>query len=715
MNSVTTAPAASSVDATCSSNERAAVAMVWFTAPVVAVGFLVIGMAASKSLSTPYPMGWVSLGALAVITATFALKIPGVDARLSISDTFFLASVLLFGPAPATTIIAADSFVMSWRRGHGLQQLLFNPACSAIALWAGASSYYILAATPPLVNVSSVHTPQVMAPIACLAAVYFLLNFGLTSVAVALEKRASIMQIWRQHLAMMALNYAAAGSGAFFLVVLWNFAGLLAIIAALPLLGLCYVAMRSWLGRLDDARLHLDSINQLYLSTIRAFSTAIEAKDGVTSDHIHRVHGYALALARALDITDTATLKAIEAAALLHDTGKLAIPEHILNKPGALTPAEFKTMKLHVDVGVDILSSIDFPYPVVPIVRAHHENWNGTGYPDGLHGEQIPIGARIISVVDCYDALTSDRPYRSAKTQATAIDMILADRGTKYDPAVVDVFARVIRDITLTAPQRPELIKAVTSIKRAHSTHALPGVSPLRLDRAVPADASAELRAFVSLARVAAGNPSLGDIGVLAWTQLRHLLPDATLALYTLDVADGKLTATFTDGVEADLVVGHSMYVGECVTGWSAATSQPSRNAEAALDLPPGRRAPALQFALALPLLSAGVPIGVMTVYGPSSFSEECIRSVSRVTPHLAALLRTAFDGGDTEHSAAPTPQLNRTSALDPDRGFPRSALIANPRRCDSGLQQVVRHLQADAGPLPNGSVVRLATVDTRR
>ena len=110
------------------------------------------------------------------------------------------------------------------------------------------------------------------------------------------------------------------------------------------------------------------------------------------------------------------------------------MPEHILNKPGKLTAAEFEAMKLHVDVGADILSSIEFPYPVVPIVRAHHENWDGTGYPRGLKGDDIPIGARILSVVDCYDALTSDRPYRPAMTQAQATAIVMERRGTMYDP-----------------------------------------------------------------------------------------------------------------------------------------------------------------------------------------------------------------------------------------------------------------------------------------
>ena len=194
----------------------------------------------------------------------------------------------------------------------------------------------------------------------------------------------------------------------------------------------------------------------------------------MTSDHIHRVQAYAMGLARALGVTDEPTLKAIEAAALLHDTGKLAIPEHILNKPGKLTPHEFETMKTHVDIGADILASIDFPYPVVPIVRAHHEHWNGKGYPRGLRGEEIPIGARILSVVDCFDALTSDRPYRPALTDAAALEIIQQGRGTMYDPVVVDTFARVYREIAPASLPQPKLDALLTSIRGTAATAAGP-------------------------------------------------------------------------------------------------------------------------------------------------------------------------------------------------------------------------------------------------
>ena len=156
---------------------------------------------------------------------------------------------------------------------------------------------------------------------------------------------------------------------------------------------------------------------------------------------------------KAMGVTEPAQIKAVEAAALLHDMGKLAVPEYILNKPGPLTPAEFEKMKLHASVGADILSAIEFPYPVVPIVRHHHENWDGTGYPDGLKGSDIPIGARILSVVDCFDALTSDRPYRPRLSDTDALRILSERRATMYDPLVIDTFAQVYREIAASATE----------------------------------------------------------------------------------------------------------------------------------------------------------------------------------------------------------------------------------------------------------------------
>ena len=230
--------------------------------------------------------------------------------------------------------------------------------------------------------------------------------------------------------------------------------GLVSISLVAPLMVLAYVTFRTAMGRIADANKHLLELNKLYLSTIETLAMAIDAKDQITHGHVRRVQAYAIGLAREIGIEEESELKAIEAAALLHDMGKLAIPEHILNKPGKLTPAEFETMKRHADIGADILSSIDFPYPVVPIVRYHHENWNGRGYSAGLKGDEIPIGARILSVVDCFDALTSDRPYRPRLSDSEALEILHERAGVMYDPSLVDTFSRIYRKI---APADAEL------------------------------------------------------------------------------------------------------------------------------------------------------------------------------------------------------------------------------------------------------------------
>ena len=185
-----------------------------------------------------------------------------------------------------------------------------------------------------------------------------------------------------------------------------------------------YVTYSVSMGRVKDANSHLSQLNRLYMSTIETLAMAIDAKDQITHGHIRRVQHLAEELARAVGVKDSQQIRAIEAASLLHDMGKLAVPEYILNKPGPLTPAEFDKMKLHVTVGADILRAINFPYPVVPIVISHHENWDGTGYPAGLKGTDIPIGARILAVVDCFDALTSDRVYKKAFPLGRAIEIM---------------------------------------------------------------------------------------------------------------------------------------------------------------------------------------------------------------------------------------------------------------------------------------------------
>ena len=618
------------------------------------VGVSIAGLAAivhslAALPTTPHVFAWVLMGAFAVIAGSFALKVPNISATLSISDTFFMTSALLFGPAPATITIAVDSLVVGLSRRHPVDRVLFNLSSTAFSLWVASHAFFALSPSGPLYDTVSPPTAWIIPPLACFAGVYYLLNSGLLATAISLDKKLPTIQLWRRHFTVISLNYFASASAAFVLVILLKYVSPFAVAALAPVLVIFYLAMRSWLGRLDDADKHVAKVNRLYLSTVSALSTAIEAKDGVTSDHIHRVQGYAMGLAHKLEITEPKTLQAIEAAALLHDTGKIAIPEHILNKPGRLTASEFETMKSHVDVGADILSAIDFPYPVVPIVEAHHENWDGSGYPRGLRGDAIPIGARILSVVDCFDALTSDRPYRPAMREEDAIAIIHERRGTFYDPMVVDMFARVYRDIRPDLTSRPELQNAMRRIRDVREA-VVPAPEPVKV--APPAaDSSEELLAFVSLGRLAAGTPTIADVGALAWGHLRFLFPGASLAIFTRDQSRNHIVASYAAGPIAEAIAGTSIAIGQRVSGWVAANGRTMVNADATLDLE--RTTPKARFALSVPMIADGTIVGVMTLYAPEAFADDQGRRIEIIAPHLATAITSA------EATARPRPSLH--------------------------------------------------------
>src|ERR1035437_2779405 len=195
---------------------------------------------------------------------------------------------------------------------------------------------------------------------------------------------------------------------------------------------------RLYLGRLESEKNHAEEMTNLHLRTIEALALAIEAKDHTTHAHLQRVQIYALELGKKMGLDDS-QLQALRAASILHDIGKLAVPEHIISKPGKLTSEEFDKMKIHPVVGAEILDRVQFPYDVVPIVRAHHERWNGSGYPYGLKGEEIPLGARILATVDCLDALASDRQYRRALPLDEAMAVIVSEAGKSYEPRIVRI------------------------------------------------------------------------------------------------------------------------------------------------------------------------------------------------------------------------------------------------------------------------------------
>src|SRR5436309_9762594 len=190
------------------------------------------------------------------------------------------------------------------------------------------------------------------------------------------------------------------------------------------------------MGRIEDEQQHVHQTSDLHLATIEALARAIDAKDQTAQSHVRRVQMYAVGLARAMGLSEP-EIRGVKTAALLHDIGKLAVPEHILSKPGPLTQEEFQKIRIHPQIGAEIIAAVPFPYPVAPLILSHHERWDGKGYPQGLKGEQVPIGARILTIVDYFDAVTTERPYHKALPHDSAIDLLKHAPGRALDTALV--------------------------------------------------------------------------------------------------------------------------------------------------------------------------------------------------------------------------------------------------------------------------------------
>jgi putative nucleotidyltransferase with HDIG domain len=608
---------------------------------VVSAGALVLVASAFAAIRTPYPLGWLALAALAMGTGSLRLNFASGSANMAIDDTFVITTALLFGPGPATLAIAANSLLVSCRRRMPARQCAFNTAATAVSMWTGAQTFFLSARVPPLI-VAMPPVASLVAPLLALTIVYFGLNSGLMAIVVGLDSRQSPLEIWRRHFQALSINYFGAASVSFCLILLIQQASIVAMLVVVPLLAVFHLTLRSSFGRAEDARRHLGDMDRLYLSTVETLAMAIDAKDDVTHSHVRRVQAYATGLARALGIADEPTLKAIEAAALLHDTGKLAVPEHILNKPGKLTDAEFEKMKRHVDVGADILALVHFPYPVEPIVRCHHENWDGSGYPRGVAGEAIPIGARILSVVDCFDALTSDRPYRGRMTDDAALDILRERSGRMYDPRVVDEFIRVYRNIPVGAAESIEqraVMQRITQSRHEIDTPQDPAPD-------VTTSAPGNLLAFVSLSRLVSGEGNIDDVLALSSKLIADVIPGASGAWYLPEAGSDRLVAAETFGPAAAALRGASIEVGERLTGWVAASRQPIVNSDAALDLGPRAQAasPPLRGCMSIPVIAGSSLVAVLSLYAEvqDAFTGDQRRLVQMVAPHLGGAIQAA-------------------------------------------------------------------------
>jgi diguanylate cyclase (GGDEF)-like protein len=441
-------------------------------------------------------------------------------------------------------------------------------------------------------------------------------------------------------------------------------------LAVAPLLGIVWAWNKLNRIHMVEAEQHLKEQEQLYLRTVETLALAVDAKDQTTYGHICRVRVYAMGLAKLNGINDPDELKAIETGSLLHDIGKLAIDDYILNKPGRLSKQEFEKIKLHAAAGDEIVQHVQLPFPAAKLVRFHHERWDGLGYPDGLKGADIPIGARILAVADAFDAIRFSRPYKLAIPMEEALDLLRAQSGTIYDPVLIKLFVENIHQLEQAAitesenMPEPSFRKYFETADRAISAEEDSSPNPVGTQ-----DVPADLILLAEFCNTIKGHLDIEDIFPLFASRMKRLLPFSTCAFYLKDSNSDCLRTVYASGMYAEHIQGNVLGIGKGISGWVAAYKRPMINAGPALDfLDSKSEIVAFGDALVVPILLEDEALGTISVYAKdaSTYSQRELNILQTLASLLAPLISESrkYEAPASDKILDPTTRIHRISYL---------------------------------------------------
>jgi diguanylate cyclase (GGDEF)-like protein/putative nucleotidyltransferase with HDIG domain len=597
-------------------------------------------------------------------TMTVALPQPMSASTLPVSYALDFASLLLLGPHETMIVAAAGAFSQSYlQTGErpSPRQTLFNAATLIVTVEAAGLVFHLLH-TYPTDRITAVARPLV-----CAALTYFLVNTWLTAAAIGLTSGQRIATTWRTTFLWSAPNYVAGAGAAALAAWAVHHAGFWVAPLTFAPIYLTYRTYKVYMGRLEAQR-HAQDTSALHLATIEALAGAIDAKDQMTNSHILRVRIYATGLAEAIGLPPS-EIQAVKTAALLHDIGKLAVPEHILSKPGPLTPEEFQKVRIHPHVGAEIIAGVPFPYPVAPLILGHHERWDGSGYPQGLAGEAIPIGARILAIVDYYDAITSERPYHNALSHESALNLLKHEAGRALDPTLVDAFITQLPDLIAKCDATRPL--AITALPPASSTTIMKGAS--EDSRAMAFEniglAHREIYALYEIAQAMGTSLGVSDTMDLISSKLAKIIPWSGCALFLQQPDAGLMRCRYAGGIDTPRLFDTTLRTGEGLSGWvgrnrrTLVNANPHVEFEAAgvtMDL-------CLRSAIVCPLYIGETFIGSLALFHtePNRYTDDHRRLVGRVAEQAGAVIHNAmtFDQAQEDSLTDPLTALpNRRS-----------------------------------------------------
>lgn len=624
-----------------------------------AIGILVM-LSAMSDWQPQEPRRFFAYLAIALLASGLRVVLPGINTTMSVNFLFILLGVAEL-TLPETLFIGCSATLVQciWKmeRPTAGVRVLFN-VCGmmAPAIWV---SYFLYHHSADMLG----HSVPLMMMVA--GSSFFLANTIPVATVISLAEKRPFRKIWSECY-FWTFPYYLAGAG---LVALIHYANRLVgwqtSLLVLPIVYWVYRSYRLYLGRLEDEKRHVEDMASLHLRTIEALALAIDAKDHTTHDHLQRVRVYAVEIGKELGLAEP-ELEALKAAALLHDIGKLAVPEHIINKPGKLTAEEFEKMKIHPVVGAEILERVKFPYPVVPIVRAHHEKWDGSGYPDGLKGEEIPIGARILTPIDCLDSLASDRQYRRALPLDEAMEYVASLAGRDFDPKIVALLKRRYVELERMAHAQPvmESLSLSTDLKVERGEAPAAGFEQQAQVRPpVPehdflfsiAAARQEAQMLFELSHDLGKSLSLDDTLSVVSARLRKLIPYDSLAIWIRE--DDVLVPKHVNGDDFRLFSTLAIPLGQGLSGWVVQNVKPILNGNPSVE--PGylndpSKFSILRSALSVPLEGLTGAIGAMTLYrsDADAFSGDHLRVLLAIGSKVALSIENALKYQQAQSSA---------------------------------------------------------------
>jgi len=596
---------------------------------------------------------------IALLSSRLRVNLPEITGTISVNFLFILIGVVELNFSETLLLgcvaILAQCFN---RRGvwPKLHQVVFNIGSAAFAIWV---SYFVYHG--PLYTRMHQNLSLLLMLSGC---TYFLFNTLPVAAIISITEQKSLRKVWSDCY-FWSLPYYLVGSAVAGLVgwsnqhISWQ-----TTLLALPAMFVIYRSDRLYVAKLENEKRHVAEMAGLHLRTIEALALAIEAKDQSTHDHLRRVRVYAMELAKLLNLSSE-QLEALRAAALLHDIGKLAVPEHIIAKPSRLTPEEFEKVKIHPVVGAEILERVQFPYPVVPIVRSHHEKWDGSGYPDGLKGEEIPIGARILSAVDCLDALASDRQYRRAFPLDEAMQFVISESGKAYDPQVVELLSnnyKKLEAIVRSQAAGDEREKLSSSPRVARGVAPANGFEVARSDSANQnaflssiSAARHEGQTLYELSHDLGSSLSLDETFSVLSVRLKRLVPYDSIAAYIL--RGQELAPEYVSGDNFRLLASLRIPLGRGLSGWVAQNRKPIVNGDPLVESgyvnDPTRFVP-LGSAISVPLEGLQGVVGVLTLYHANrdAYTSDHLRILLAISSKVAFSVENALAFQQAESSA---------------------------------------------------------------